>query len=350
MPGITSHADLLTAFAELEPGDEATRVTIASMLHLKRSMAAPLPEAPVASRESPWPERTPARLISGTVSSSALHPAAAKSASMELTRQPRAQASEPTSHEGPAPARGKVLTAVLERIRGAGSVGVRPGWLAMTHLLPPRRPRSGVPLSEPLFPPKQQRGILVAALATRSPDGLLDTTSVISALTEAKPLVRLPRLPTPTLRRGVQVLVDVAVAMDPYAADARSLVDAISEVVGRYRIQVFTFHHTPTLGVFALTGDAPLPWRPPPAATPVVIVSDLGIGGPFVNPERSRTREWLHLARRARAARCPIVALVPFPPHRWDPTLARSIVCLQWDRGTTAGAVRRKIGPGHGPR
>ena len=79
----------------------------------------------------------------------------------------------------------------------------------------------------------------------------------------------------------------------------------------------------------------------------MLVISDLGIGGPVVNPGRARREEWLAVAARAHAAGCPLVALVPFAPHRWHPALARAMVCIHWDRPTTAGVVRRAVGPGH---
>jgi hypothetical protein len=75
----------------------------------------------------------------------------------------------------------------------------------------------------------------------------------------------------------------------------------------------------------------------------VVIVSEMGIGGPLVNPHRASGREWLDFAARVEAAGCPLVALVPFEPRRWDPRLARRITFVHWDRPTTAGAVRRAV-------
>lgn len=346
MSGIASPADLLVAFAKLRPADERTRIAIAAMLHLKRFTAAPSLSPSNPEDESPWAERASPTLLGGALMRAEGSASADAARPLEVMPQ-----TVPGNVGTPPKARaesvvGDVREAVLEPVRASGSVGIRPGWLNLVDPLPPRHPSSTPPLIEPLFRPKQQRGILGAALATRSADGPLDTASVIRSLTALRPLSRLPRHPIPTLRRGAQLLVDVSTAMDPYAADTRELVDAISEVVGRYRIQVLTFFHAPIRRVYSLDGNA-LAWRVPPPGTPVLIISDFGIGGPLVNQERSRVGEWLRLARRAHAARCPVVALVPFPPHRWTPTLLRMMTWIQWDRGTTAGAVRRKVGPGH---
>jgi hypothetical protein len=203
-----------------------------------------------------------------------------------------------------------------------------------------------VPPIDPLFAPAQERGILAATLSMRVDEGSVDVGRVIEEVTARRPLARLPLLPVPTTRYGVQLLVDVSPAMDPFAADVEYLVEAARRVMGVHRVSTAAFQGAPLDNVLGPTGE-PGPWRPPPPGTPVVLVSDLGIGGPLLGHERPTRKEWLSFAARARAAGCPVIALVPFAPPRWDRRLRRAIRIVHWDRRTTAGVVRRAIGPGH---
>ena len=93
---------------------------------------------------------------------------------------------------------------------------------------------------EPLFAPLQHRGIVSAALATRVAEGPLDVGRILRDLAALRPLRRVPRRSVPTLRRGVQVLVDISPAMAPYAVDADALAAAVREVAGVPRTEVLS--------------------------------------------------------------------------------------------------------------
>jgi hypothetical protein len=201
-------------------------------------------------------------------------------------------------------------------------------------------------LLEPLFAAHQARAIVAAAVATRRHDGDVDVARALEDVTRRRPLRRLPRVPRASLQAGCQILVDYSRAMEPYAADREALVHALRTTVGEPRVSVYAFRGPP-LGTSRGGRPDPDAWRPPPRGTPIVIVSDLGIGGPPLDRHRTTRQDWLALATRARRARCPLVAFVPFGPKRWDPVLARHITHVHWDRPTSVGVVRRAIGPGH---
>ena len=81
--------------------------------------------------------------------------------------------------------------------------------------------------------------------------------------------------------------------------------------------------------------------RPPRVGTLLLILSNLGIGGPPLLDGSSSHREWFDLAQAARRRGSSVVALVPYPPSRWPRALARVVAMLEWDRTTTASAAKR---------
>jgi hypothetical protein len=75
----------------------------------------------------------------------------------------------------------------------------------------------------------------------------------------------------------------------------------------------------------------------------VVVITDLGIGGPVLSDDRAPVTEWLAFARRVVASRHPLIAFVPYEARRWPPRLARTMTLLHWSERTTVGEVRRAI-------
>jgi len=197
------------------------------------------------------------------------------------------------------------------------------------------------PRVDSLFTPNETRAIVAGAVATRRYDGDVDVPSMIRELAQRRPLERIPREARASVQLGCQILVDYSPGMEPYAADREQLVHWLRVTVGDPRVTVRTFRGSPLRSENERGG-----WQPR-RLEPVVVISDLGIGGPPLDRIRSTTRDWLQLASRARRARCPIVAFVPFGPKRWNPLLTRVITHVHWDHTTTAGVVRRAIGRGH---
>jgi hypothetical protein len=83
------------------------------------------------------------------------------------------------------------------------------------------------------------------------------------------------------------------------------------------------------------------PWHPPARGTPIIIASDLGLGGPPMSRDRAQPSEWILFADRASAAGCPVVVLSPFDRGLVPRYIAAVLRCVRWDRSTTArGALR----------
>ena len=194
----------------------------------------------------------------------------------------------------------------------------------------------------PLFSARTERAILSAALATSVEEGDLDMDRIVERVAERRPLEDVPRLRSVTLRRGAQVLVDLGAGMDPYRPDVERLVAQLDTILADDRLTVAGFVGTPLRGIATAAGDR-VAWSPPPAGRPVVLVTDLGIGGPMVSEDRAHPAEWLPFAFEVRRAGHPLIAFVPYEVRRWPPPLARAITILHWSERTTVGAIRHAV-------
>ncbi|WP_328678018.1 hypothetical protein [Streptomyces sp. NBC_00343] len=189
----------------------------------------------------------------------------------------------------------------------------------------------------PLFVPRWTGAILRTIASRRVDDGLVDVAALVDIIARGRPVARLPRLPVPTLRYGLQVLVDRGSGMQPFRRDQNHLVQEIRSVVGEALVEVGYFSDFPLRG----TGPGPrwtrTSYRPPEPGRPVLLLSDLGIGGPHADPRRSTRAEWEEFVGLVSRAGCTVVALCPYPQQRRPHWLARLLPVIGWDRTTAAG-------------
>jgi hypothetical protein len=223
-----------------------------------------------------------------------------------------------------------------------------PEWLAAARHLQTTvdaHIRPTIPL-EPLFPIRTSRAILSGALATPSATGPVHLQKVIELLSRAQVIQEIPCLSIPTLVRGVQLLIDCGEAMQPFAMDQAGLRAALVSVVGRDRTEILYFANSPL--PYAGTGlrDEWPKYRVPASGTPVVALTDLGIGQPPSVADLARDADWQEFAATLTRTGCPLLALVPYPPRRWPTALSRNITIVQWDRATTASVIRRTVPTG----
>ncbi|WP_084960870.1 hypothetical protein [Thermoactinospora rubra] len=220
----------------------------------------------------------------------------------------------------------------------------------VTHEPPPELPWSVPPLPRtaparpaphmPLFAPRSAAGLIQALAARPVPEGPVDVVAAVERLARGEPLERLPRTPEPSLRYGVQLLIDKGPGMQPFARDQAELARRVQAVVGRESTQVRFFAYAPLRGA----GPGPVwtwkPYVPPDPGTRVIVVSDLGLGGPPYDPRVSRREEWEALAKLLAEHRCGAVGLTPYGPGRWPRWLRQLFPLVQWDRTVTAAKAR----------
>jgi hypothetical protein len=218
-----------------------------------------------------------------------------------------------------------------------------PDWHALPSEIDARRE---APPRDPLFPRPTAPGVLGAAVATRRPGPRPDIDRLIARIVRGRPSRDLPRLPVPSLSRGLQLLLDRSESMTPFFADQLDLARAFARVAGASRCEVLELLGDPATARTFGAGERPRPWRPEPGR-PVVVVSDFGLGESLDASPRVSGGAWRGLADRLRRLGCPLVAVVPHPPGAWPGWVRRRFVALHWDPRTRAESVRALVGPGH---
>jgi hypothetical protein len=166
---------------------------------------------------------------------------------------------------------------------------------------------------------------------------------MVETLAQLRPVIGLPLENVATMRRGVQLLIDGGLGMSPFRSDVESLQRAIATLLPPDRMLTYRFIGSPLRKCVPAGADVLTPWRPPARATPALLVSDLGIGGPAGSEDRAGVAEWLEFAQAVCEAGCPLVAIVPYGPYRWPRALARAIRIIHWDHRTSVAAVRRSV-------
>jgi hypothetical protein len=240
------------------------------------------------------------------------------------------------------------LLETLEPIAVETGGGVE-GWRSARPLDPVTvQHLQGVREHEPLLAPGRAGPILAAAVETRDLNGPVDVDRLVGTVARARPVQRLPRLALASLARGVQLLVDTGLGMEPFARDQQELAIELRRVVGRSGVTELHFRNCPTRGA----GTGPLwtwrDYRPPAPGTPVLVLTDLGIGGPRISLQRSQAWEWRALATLLARRASPLVAFVPYPASRFPSGLAKSMTIVPWDRTTTISTVRSLDATGYG--
>lgn len=320
MPDDIWWGDLFRALQLVDRDDtEAARV-VAAMLGF--AATAPRPEGPDAPAGEPERTGEPAREPRPTAPQrpARRHPSTAPAPASAAARPATGfQLLTPVGHE--------------ERPAIEWAVGSLPA--------PTGRHRDRPLPHEPLLPPRSASAILQLALARVTEEGAPDIPGTVRRLAEGRAVAEVPRQPVPTLRFGVQVLVDLGPGMEPFGRDQRELLTRIRNTVGHENTAVHYFEGCPLRGAGPGDRSTWSAYRAPARGTRVVLLSDLGLGGPALGLRRGTPEEWREWAALLDAAQCQAVAFVPYPRRRW-PSWARGLLHLvQWDRSTTVGRVGR---------
>lgn len=326
-----SLGDALVAASQLHPKDATTREAIIAALGLTPRMM-PAPVLPIG----PWIDHD--RRVDLPTDAKPDQPPSPK------TSQPSQTTSQPpsiTSRTQPHDPRISGGTAEIWD-EGTSSFAV-PDWAVAPAdpFLAAEGKRDSLP-PPPLFPPSRSRAILSAALATWSAGHELDLDRAMTSVANRRPLRELPLRRAPTLRRGVQMLIDQADAMAPFRLDIDALVPKLEQLFGSGHIQLLQFKHCPTRGV-RQKASRRRGYLPPGRGAPALVVSDFGIGTPIEEDGFADAAEWLSFVRGVDRAGCRVVALTPFAPRRWPAALARAVTFVHWSEQTTARQVARAV-------
>jgi hypothetical protein len=238
-PKVSTIGDFVRAVAALRPRDPATIMAIQDMLGLTR----PAPVAEPPKDVGPWKELLP----SSTRIPVHQEPAANVGVRPESERQAQPESSDR-------------IPAVLRFVREGTGRPEPPTWVtAPGEIVSSQPPMVPGPPAEPLFGGITRRAVLTALCATDTPEGDLDLEPIIELVSARRPITDLPRWPIPTLRQGVQLLLDLGQGMDPYANDRDSLANCLDDILPNDRITVLHFVGCPGRGCGAGARDD---WRP----------------------------------------------------------------------------------------
>jgi hypothetical protein len=324
--GFISLGDALRAAADLKPGDAETRSLMLEMLGLEERGVAPAQRTIGAWKPS------------STESLMAAHRRS------EVRASTRFETTAPQPPEQRSPVQRRGSAAVVTRTHEGTGTFSTPSWLNEAGDSLASESNGGPPPPTPaLFGRVVRRGILSAVVSTLVPEGDFDLARIMHTLVARRPLARLPRLPIPTLRRGIQILIDRADAMSPFRQDQDDLIVALDDILADDRFEVLYFIGAPLRNVGAGPRSAWQAWKAPAAPTPILVVTDLGIGGSPLDEDRPQQAEWLRFEAAARNHGNLVVALVPYEALRWPPALLRVMSIVHWSERTTVGEIRRAI-------
>jgi hypothetical protein len=200
-----------------------------------------------------------------------------------------------------------------------------------------------LPEHNPLLVPIWTRAIITKLLSVEADEGSPDILKLIKIISENQPLRQIPRKSYPTLRRGVQILIDIGPGLVPYIRDQISLLERLEHIVGTDLVEVWDFIGTPLK--YSVSHDESLgsKYELPSSGTPILMLTDLGITIPPFATEVTSVDDWIEFAHCVHEAECPLLALTPYDSTRWPNALKDQIEIIKWDRETTVLTVSKLL-------
>lgn len=263
---------------------------------------------------------------------------------VELTMPPPTVPEPPTPPPtAPRPTAAGSLTFRLDGPTLAATSGTAPAWYVEVTPLPPARTVTSPPAA-PLLVPQWTRTTLTRIVSVPVPEGRVDVSQLAITLARLQLPRTIPREPVPTLRHGVQVLVDLGETMAPYRQDQRRVVRELYHLIGTEYFEALQYRGAPGRGVQPLgSREPPHTYTSPPAGTPVVVLGELGMAPPHYTLPTVSVGEWQEFAAQVRDAGCRLMAVVPYGPARWPTALRGGLEINYW--GHQLPAVRRQPAP-----
>jgi hypothetical protein len=311
-------ADLARSFHLLQPEDFETERRIADLLGFEAlPIALPSVGAPGPKPEpvQPTPSPTPA---------------------VESVSPPPRPAPLP-SQVGPKEVKTRVALSFNLSKPESVELPETPNWARIKPSGQLQQP-AAMPAPAALFLPTWARTTFVRTLSTSVLEGRLDILRLVDLVARLEVPTELPRLPWATMRRGVQVLIDDGKSMAPFRQDQYALLAELEKLAGSSAFfEAYLFRGTPkrwartwmTPRDVESSGEIETYVLPPPG-TPILALTDLGIGAlvagePYVPP-----KEWAVLAQQCRAAGNRLIAYVPYGPGRWPESLRSEMELIHW--------------------
>ena len=231
---------------------------------------------------------------------------------------------------------------MLEREDAGGSAGP-PDWLGDAVLLVlPDVYRPAYRLKPPsLFNPRRERALILAMISKLTRAREIDIDRAVLSLARLDFDRRLPSRLKRSIRSGAVVVLDIGPSMEPFHFDLQFFCQAFLSVVGGCGTEVRYTNGSPLQGVLDPQVGATGQWRWPLPGTPILLVTDLGIGRSPDVFRAPQTNSWIAFASAAMQAGNPLRVLAPYSPTRFPGSIRSKIPIVEWDRET---GVRAAVG------
>jgi hypothetical protein len=247
----------------------------------------------------------------------------------------------PTSIPASAPLSDTALRATVTQLPRTVPLQMPFSSRSLAELLPLGTPP---PPAQGLFPARSHRALLGALGATLRPEGDVDIEATVTALAKGEPLRKVPRYLVKTTRGGLDLLLDVGAAMDPYRADMDRLPDEFARVVGSDGLQLRWFEDCPLSeeGVLIPERLESEPYRLPQTGTPILAVTMFGVRGP-IPPQPEVLHGWRQFVSAANRANTPLVILTPLVPSQRPADLPPYSATVTWDHTASVRNVSHVV-------
>lgn len=196
-----------------------------------------------------------------------------------------------------------------------------------------------IPSEEPLFNPQWTRAMISTMARIRTRNGPPEIESLVAAAAERQPMLSLA-LSISETASGADVLLDIGKPMAVFSREQARLGQMMRRVLGRGMVSTFRFLGSPARGVLGQSNSDFEAYRPARPGWPVIVLTDLGIGG---GAAAATSSEWLEFSRLVRNGGCHLLALVPYPPVHWPADLASSMHVIQWGRATSVRTIKTAL-------
>lgn len=194
------------------------------------------------------------------------------------------------------------------------------------------------PQYTPLLHQKWFQGIMSAMLSTQIQTRSLDLKLIEKSLSQLSPIDDVPYLYRTTLNKGVQVLLDTSISMQPFWRDESELINSLYRLFNIHKTHIYEFE-------LSLYPVAQLIWNTgfPPylqEETPVLLVTNFGATINIGLNTIQECTDITQLLEQAEMKKCPVAALIPAATKDYPKDISKLIpFTFPWDQETSPQKV-----------
>ncbi len=193
------------------------------------------------------------------------------------------------------------------------------------------------PKQQPLVAWSRLWPVIRAILSENQQKKRPDLKKLVKILAQGHNPRRIPQLQKQGWTANLRILIDRPQRLRLFTDDYLELLENLKKMRGETGLEVELLDNIPGGQVFLQT-KAPSrqrSWQMPEPATPLLILSDLGVYESSGNLQR----QWLDFGRCLRAAGCTVYVLAPLPAHYLCAEQLAFFRCISWDRGSALRLV-----------